>query len=626
MPIAEAFEQRRRGGVPGARGRGRRRAAGERRRRRDRARRRQRPLRAGPRGARPPHRRLAPGRRRARPGGGSPAATGRWPPAPRTSRACWPSALPLYEELADAVVPIGRPRRRRRGRCRRSRRSPSCPPGRGCSGRPAPPASTRSSSAAACSRPAGGRCEGRRFCVTDRAVGAALRRAARAARGAGRGRAGRGGEDDGRGRAGAARAGPRRDDPRGPRRRARRRRRRRPRRLLRPHLPARRPGRPGADHAGRPGRLRLRRQDRRRPARGQELRRRLPPAGGGDRRHRRRSRRLPRGGARGRLRRGAEDRACWPAARSGSGCARSRRSTRPSSTTSSSPAPATSARSSPPTSATPACAHVAQPRPHGRPRDRGGERLLALPARRGGRARPAGGAAPLRGAASCASEVEAILRRHGLPVGLDPAIDVDAVLDALAARQEAHRRRASASSSSPSPGEPRDGQLVDPAKVRAAVEELLAMTAAHNRVAVLHGVNFDVLERRDPDVYGGLSLDELERRIAGWARELGLEPIFFQTNSEGEFVEYLHRLARPRRRGRHQRRRLDPLQPRDRRRPRRRPAARGRGPPLRRRVARRLAPGLGLRRPGPGEDLRQGPGRLPRGARGCWPASWARDG
>jgi len=67
------------------------------------------------------------------------------------------------------------------------------------------------------------------------------------------------------------------------------------------------------------------------------------------------------------------------------------------------------------------------------------------------------------------------------------------------------------------------------------------MTSAHNRVAVLHGVNFDVLERRDPAMYGGLSLAELQTKIQGWARELGLETIFFQTNGEGEFVEYLHR-------------------------------------------------------------------------------------
>ncbi|MGN6815289.1 MAG: type II 3-dehydroquinate dehydratase, partial [Solirubrobacterales bacterium] len=57
------------------------------------------------------------------------------------------------------------------------------------------------------------------------------------------------------------------------------------------------------------------------------------------------------------------------------------------------------------------------------------------------------------------------------------------------------------------------------------------------------GVNFDVLDRRDPNVYGGLSLSELEAKISGWARALDLEPIFFQTNAEGEFCEYLHRAA-----------------------------------------------------------------------------------
>jgi 3-dehydroquinate dehydratase II len=67
------------------------------------------------------------------------------------------------------------------------------------------------------------------------------------------------------------------------------------------------------------------------------------------------------------------------------------------------------------------------------------------------------------------------------------------------------------------------------------------MSTFRNRVAVLHGVNFDVLERRDAAIYGGISLSELEHRISDWAHELSLEPIFFQTNSEGEFCEYLHR-------------------------------------------------------------------------------------
>jgi 3-dehydroquinate dehydratase-2 len=69
------------------------------------------------------------------------------------------------------------------------------------------------------------------------------------------------------------------------------------------------------------------------------------------------------------------------------------------------------------------------------------------------------------------------------------------------------------------------------------------MTTVRNRVAVLHGVNFDVLEKRDASIYGGISLSELERQISSWAHEQGLEPIFFQTNSEGEFCEYLHRAA-----------------------------------------------------------------------------------
>jgi 3-dehydroquinate dehydratase-2 len=60
-------------------------------------------------------------------------------------------------------------------------------------------------------------------------------------------------------------------------------------------------------------------------------------------------------------------------------------------------------------------------------------------------------------------------------------------------------------------------------------------------IAVLHGVNLDALERRPAEHYGGLSLSELERRIAGFAADLGLEPTFFQTNHEGEYVEELHR-------------------------------------------------------------------------------------
>jgi 3-dehydroquinate dehydratase-2 len=62
-----------------------------------------------------------------------------------------------------------------------------------------------------------------------------------------------------------------------------------------------------------------------------------------------------------------------------------------------------------------------------------------------------------------------------------------------------------------------------------------------NRVAVLHGVNLDMLDRRPADVYGGLSLDRLEREISHFAHDLGLEARFFHSNHEGEFVEELHK-------------------------------------------------------------------------------------
>ena len=67
-------------------------------------------------------------------------------------------------------------------------------------------------------------------------------------------------------------------------------------------------------------------------------------------------------------------------------------------------------------------------------------------------------------------------------------------------------------------------------------------TSTRNRVEVMHGVNLDQLERRDPAQYGRLTLTELEQRIADEAAGLGLETRFFQTNHEGEFVEHLHRL------------------------------------------------------------------------------------
>ncbi len=60
------------------------------------------------------------------------------------------------------------------------------------------------------------------------------------------------------------------------------------------------------------------------------------------------------------------------------------------------------------------------------------------------------------------------------------------------------------------------------------------------QITVLNGVNLDQLARRDPSLYGGLSLNELESRIYEWAHALDVTARCRQTNDEGEFVEWVH--------------------------------------------------------------------------------------
>lgn len=60
------------------------------------------------------------------------------------------------------------------------------------------------------------------------------------------------------------------------------------------------------------------------------------------------------------------------------------------------------------------------------------------------------------------------------------------------------------------------------------------------RIVVLNGVNLDVLGRRDPELYGGMTLSELETQIYQWASGLGCTVRCRQTNHEGEFVDWCH--------------------------------------------------------------------------------------
>lgn len=57
------------------------------------------------------------------------------------------------------------------------------------------------------------------------------------------------------------------------------------------------------------------------------------------------------------------------------------------------------------------------------------------------------------------------------------------------------------------------------------------------KVLVIHGPNLNLLGKREPDVYGSMTLEEIDGRIKALAGELGLEVSLFQSNSESGIVE-----------------------------------------------------------------------------------------
>lgn len=61
------------------------------------------------------------------------------------------------------------------------------------------------------------------------------------------------------------------------------------------------------------------------------------------------------------------------------------------------------------------------------------------------------------------------------------------------------------------------------------------------RLIIIHGPNLNLLGKREVELYGDRTLEEVNSTLKSQAAELGTETVFFQSNSEGELIDFIQK-------------------------------------------------------------------------------------
>jgi 3-dehydroquinate dehydratase-2 len=68
--------------------------------------------------------------------------------------------------------------------------------------------------------------------------------------------------------------------------------------------------------------------------------------------------------------------------------------------------------------------------------------------------------------------------------------------------------------------------------------------ATSKKILILHGPNLNLLGTREPEHYGAVTLDTINRRLADRAKQAGVNCASYQSNVEGELVNRIQQAQR----------------------------------------------------------------------------------